>query len=74
MAGSVLWVIGPTSFIAGFVISEIISHLSTLNMEDLHMVKKAKNEVTAYVKSLPSRFIASLGAHLPSRQSLLKSL
>lgn len=74
MAGSVLWVIGPTGFIAGFVISEIISHLSTLTMEDWHMVKKAIHEVMAYVKSFPSRFITSLEAHLPSRQSLLKSL
>lgn len=28
------------------------------------MVKKAIREVMAYVKSFPSRFIASLGAHL----------
>lgn len=74
MAGSVLWIIGPTGFIPGFVIAEIISHLSTLTMEDLHMVKKAIHEVMAYVKRFSSRFIASLGAHLPSRQSLLKSL
>lgn len=38
------------------------------------MVKKAIHEVMAYVKSFLNRFIASLGAHLPSRQSLLKSL
>jgi hypothetical protein len=38
------------------------------------MVKKAMHEVMAYVKSFPSRFITSLGAHLPSRHSLLKSL
>lgn len=67
MASSVFLVIGPTGFIAGFVISEIISYLSTLTMEDFRMVKKAKHEVMAYVKSIPSRIIASLEAHLPSR-------
>lgn len=74
MAGAVLGVIGPTGFIAGFVISEIISHLSNLKMEDFHMVKKVIHEVMAYVKRFTSRIIASLEAHLPSRRSLLKSL
>ena len=44
MAGAALWVIGPTGFIAGFVISEIISHLSNLKEEDFLMVKKAIRE------------------------------
>lgn len=74
MAGAAFLVTGPTDFIAGFVISELISYIATLKMEDFRMVKKATLEVMAYVRSIGSRAIASLGAYLPSRRSLLKSL
>jgi len=73
MAGFVYVVIGPTDFYLGFIISEIIACLSSIEREGLLMVKKVY-EVMAYAKSIKSRIIASWEAHLPSRQSLLKSL
>ena len=38
------------------------------------MVKKGLNEVTAYAKRIKGRVITSWEAHLPSRDTLLKSL
>ncbi len=74
MAGFIYVVLGPVSFGLGFLISEIIAQLSTINREDLLMVKKVTHEIMAYAKSIKSRVIASWEAHLPSRPSLLKSL
>lgn len=74
MAGFIYVVLGPTGFLLGFLISEILAQLSTVNREDLLMVKKVAHEIMAYAKSIISRVIASLEAHLPSRLSLLKSL
>ena len=73
MAGLVYVIIGPTNFCIGFLISETIAWLSTVEMEGLHMVKKV-NEVMSYAKRIKSRVIASWEAHLPSRLSLLMSL
>lgn len=74
MAGCVHVLIGPTGFLVGFVITEIIARLSEIEEEGLHMVKKAIVEVTAYAKRIKGRVVASWEARLPSRQSLLKSL
>lgn len=74
MAGFIYLVLGSTGFLLGFLISEIIAQLSTINREGLLMVKKVAHEIMAYAKSIKSRVIASLEAHLPSRLSLLKSL
>jgi hypothetical protein len=74
MAGCVHVVIGPTGFLVGFVIAEIIARLTEIDMEGLLMVKKALFEVIAYAKRIKARAVASWEAHLPSRQSLLKSL
>jgi hypothetical protein len=74
MAGFVHLVFGPMGFLAGFMISEFIAWLSNSGKEGLLMVKKALVEVIAFAKRIKSRVIASWEAHLPSRQSLLKSL
>lgn len=74
MAGCVHIAFGPTGFLVGFVIAEIIAHCSTIDKEGLLMVKKAFVEIIAYARRIKGRAIASLGAHLPSRLSLLTSL
>lgn len=74
MAGCVHLVFGPMGFLAGFMISEFIAWLSNSRREGLLMVKKAFIEVIASAKRIEGRVIASWEAHLPSRQSLLKSL
>lgn len=74
MAGCVHIAFGPIGFLMGFIIAEIIARVSTIDKEGLLMVKKAFVEVIAYARSIKRRAIASLGAHLPSRQSLLTSL
>jgi hypothetical protein len=74
MAGFVHLVFGPMGFLAGFMISEFIAWLSNSGKEGLLMVKKALVEVIAFAKRIKSRVVASWEAHLPSRQSLLKSL
>lgn len=74
MAGFVYVVTGPTSFIVGFVISEIIAQLSTITMEGLLMIKKALEMWSrSFVKCVKERVIAFREAHPPSRQSLLMS-
>jgi hypothetical protein len=73
MAGSVFVLVEPTGFWLGFVISEVIVHLTSLNWEDLLMTKKALCEITAYAMCSVTRAIASPEAHLPSRRSLLMS-
>ena len=74
MAGFVYLVLGPTDFMPGFLISELIAKLSSIRKEGLLMVKRGFFEVMAYANCIKSRVIASLGVHLPSRQSLLTSL
>jgi hypothetical protein len=74
MAGCVHVVTGPTGFLVGFVIAEIIARLSDIDKEGLLMVKKEMFEVMAYAKRIKGRAVASWEAHLPSRHSLLKSL
>ena len=74
MAGFVFLVLGPTNFTVGFLISEVIAKLSSIRTEGLLMIKREVFEVMAYAKCIKSRVVASLGVHLPSRQSLLTSL
>ena len=75
MAGCVYAVMGPTSFLVGFVISEVIAQLSNVTKEGLLMVKKAAEMLSrSFVKCSKKRTIAFWEAHLPSRQSLLTSL
>ncbi len=74
MAGLVYVVNGPTNFMLGFVISEIIALLSTVKKEGLHMVKKALIEVMSSAKRIKESVITSWERYLPSRHSLLMSL
>ena len=74
MAGFVYVVIGPTDFLSGFVVSELIARLSLIGKEGLLMVKKVFIEVATYARRNKRRAIASWEAHLPSRFRLLKSL
>lgn len=77
MTGFVFLVFGPSSFLLGFIITEVIALFSQLNKEDMHMVKEAvsssENRLLSYSKSLYKACISALGAHLPYRQSLLMS-
>jgi len=73
MAGSVFVSFGPTGFWLGFAISECIVHLSFVNREDFHMLKKALCKITAYGICNVRRAIVSRERHLPSRLSLLMS-
>jgi len=74
MAGCISYIFGPIDFGLGFIISEIVSKLSQLKMEDLLMVKKVFYEVSAYAMLSTNRIIGSWRRHLPSGLSLLKSL
>jgi hypothetical protein len=74
MAGLIHVVIGPTSFLLGFVITEIIVHLSSTRKEGLLMVKKAVREVMAYAKRIINHVIVFWERHLPSGCSPLMSL
>jgi uncharacterized protein YabN with tetrapyrrole methylase and pyrophosphatase domain len=74
MAGCVHVVIGPTHFWLGFVITEIIAHLSSTRKEGLLMVKEVINGIMAYAKCIERHVIVSWERHLPSGQSPLKSL
>ncbi len=74
MAGCVHVVIGPTGFLVGFVISEIIARLSEIDKEGLLMVKKELLEVMAYAKRIKGRAVASWEAHLPSRHQPAEEL
>jgi hypothetical protein len=74
MAGFVHVVFGPMGFLAGFLISEFIAWLSNSKEEGLLMVKKVSIEVNAVAERTKRRVIVSWETHLPSRQSLLKSL
>lgn len=74
MAGYVYLCFDPMNFFVGFVISEFIAWLSTFSgKEGLLMLKKAIREVIASAKRIKGRVIASWEAHLPSRETLLKS-
>ena len=66
MAGLVHVAFGPTSFLMGFIISEAIGWLSSLEKEGLLMCKKAFGEVSAYANIIKRHFIASWEATLPS--------
>jgi hypothetical protein len=78
MAGCAHAVIGPTDFILGFVVTEVISLLSEIIKEDMHMILKAAvssgKRLWSCVKSSTMRLIAFSEALLPFRQSLLMSL
>ena len=74
MAGFVYLVLGPTDFMVGFLISEIIAKLSSIRKEGLLMFKREFFEIMAFANCIKNRVVASLGVHLPSRQSLLTSL
>jgi hypothetical protein len=75
MTGCVYVVMGPTSFLAGFVISEIIALISNVKKEGLLMVSKALETLSrSFVKCTKKHVIASWEAHLPYRRSLLMSL
>jgi len=75
MAGCVYASTGPASFLAGFVISEIIAQLSNVKLEGLLMVNKASEMLSrSFVKCSKKRVVAFWEAHLPYRQSLLTSL
>ena len=74
MAGCVYVVTGPTGFWLGFVITEITTKLSSIEMEDFLMVKKALGEVPAYVICFKERVTSLLESHLPYGLSPLKSL
>ena len=70
MAG--FFVLNPLSFWAQFLISEIISHLSTHTKEDMLMVNKVYREIESYVKQLLRNVIISWECHLPYKSNLLK--
>lgn len=74
MAGYVYLCFDPMGFIMGFVTSEFIAWLSTFSgKEGLLMVKKVISEVSSSAMRIKERVIASWEAHLPSRDTLLKS-
>lgn len=74
MAGCVYLCFDPMNFLVGFVVSEFIAWLSRFSgKEGLHMVNKVLYEVIAFAKRIKSRVIASWEAHLPYRDTLLKS-
>ena len=60
MAGCVHVVAGLTGFWLGFLITEITTQLSSIEMEDFLMVKKALGEVRAYAKCFKERAISLL--------------
>ncbi len=74
MAGLVYVFIGPTNFVLGLLISEIIAWLSTVKKEDLFMVKKVLIEVISSAKRIKESVSTSWDRHLPSKHSLLMSL
>ena len=74
MAGLVHLAFGPTDFFVGFIISETIGWLSSIEKEGLLMAKKAVREIPTYVNCTKGRVIASWEAHLPSGVNPLKSL
>ncbi len=73
MTGLVFLTINPSSFWVTFVLAEIISLLSTLTMEDMHMVIKVLREVKSFVSAHSQEFIEVLECHLPYRFNLLMS-
>lgn len=75
MAGCVAEITGPTSFIVGFAISELINLLSNLKKEGLLMIKTTLVvKSRSFVKSILKRAVAFWEATVPFRQSLLMSL
>ncbi len=70
MAG--FFVLNPLNFWAQFLISEIISHLSTKTKEDMLMVNKVYREIESYVKQQLRNVIISWKCHLPYKFNLLK--
>lgn len=75
MAGCVYGVTGPTGFLVGFVISEIIALISTFKMEGLRMVNKLlEMKLRSFVKCTKKFVITSWEARLAYRHSLLMSL
>jgi hypothetical protein len=78
MAGCAYEFIGPMDFLVGFLVSEAIALVSEIRKEDMHMILKAvvssEKQLWSCVKSFTKRVVAFWEAHLPFRQSLLKSL
>ena len=74
MAGCIYVVSGPTGFWLGLLITEITTKLSSTEMEDFIMVKKALDEVPAYAKRFQEHVISLLEGHLPYGLSPLRSL
>ena len=74
MASCVYVAADPTGFWLGFLITEIITQLSSIEKEDFIMVKKALSEVPAYAKCFKEQVSSLLEAHLPYGLSPLKSL
>jgi len=64
---------GPTGFWLGFVVSECIVHVSSINWEGLLMFRRALCEITAYAICNVRRAITSWEGHPPPRLSLLMS-
>lgn len=77
MASYVHVVLGPTGFLIGFLIAEVIAQLSEIKKEDMHMVHKAVSSsgkmFWSCVKSSTKRLIAFWECHRPYRLSLLMS-
>lgn len=73
MAGCVYGVTGPTSFLVGFLISELISLISNVKKEGLLMINKAMEMLSRSFVKWSIRAIAFWEAHLPYRLSLLMS-
>lgn len=74
MTGLVYAVVGPVSFIAGFVLSEASSVVSQFIIEEgTHMVPKAREKFRSLVCVTRKAVIASWESRLPYRQSLLMS-
>ena len=78
MAGCLQVVFGPTGFLLGFFIAEIIALLSEIKKEDIHMVQKASvlsgKMLWSYVGKSIKRLVGSWEVHLPYRKNLLMNL
>ena len=74
MAGCAYVVIGPMDFWMGFVISEVIAQISSIEKEGLLMVNKLCSTALAFAKRNKSRAVAAWEIHLPYGLSLLMSL
>jgi hypothetical protein len=75
MAGIVHLSVGPTSFLVGFAVTEVIAWLSKFSKKEvLLMTKKVVDEVTAFANEQKERAIAFREAHLSFGDTPLTSL